>query len=174
MGGLFSRGNKQPAGGPAEAPVPSGTITIDGGLASALAEQRSRRAVGESRSAFEKECEARSNAASADAILAAKAGWEAEKRSLLEAREAELKALEASTAADVERQVVALHAKFDFVRPAAAPRCGEQEASVVACYKAAAAGGDVLDCRGAVDAYSACARAVAADLAASVAAAKEG
>ena len=62
--------------------------------------------------------------------------------------------------------------RYDFVRPEAKPRCTAEEQSVLDCY-AARKGADVLQCGPVVDAYSACARRVVDDLAASLAAAQQ-
>jgi len=59
------------------------------------------------------------------------------------------------------------------VRPPPVPHCVDEEAAVVACYRRElddGAQGDVLKCAALVDAYSACARRVATELAAAVAA----
>jgi len=97
----------------------------------------------------------------------AKAAWAAERREMYEQRERELREVEASTLEDVARQVAELEATYDFVRPPPVPRCGAEEEAVLACYEQHK-GGDVLRCAPLVDAYSDCARRVAADLAAAL------
>lgn len=144
---------------------------MDAGLAETLTAQRAQRAASEQQSAFEAECERRVSAATEEKILAASAKWEAERRELLEARETELRTVEASQLDHIKEQVAALHSKYDFARPDPVPRCQAEERDVLQCYRdAQATKGDVLRCAALVDAYSICARGVADDLAKSLAA----
>ena len=161
MGGRFSR--KQAADG---APAGNGVV-IEAGLAEALASQRNRR------DAAQRAADAvGSPDAAADAtVRKLAADFEAERRAFQESRAAELSSLEADRLDDVKRQVALLHSKYDFVRKEAAPRCVAEEQGVLDCY-ASKSGAGVLECAAAVDAYAACARGVADDLARSLAAAK--
>ena len=164
MGGRFSR--KQAADG---APAVGGGVVIEAGLAEALASQRNRR------DAAQRAADAVGNPdAAADAtVRKLAADFEAERRAFQESRAAELSSLEADRLDDVKRQVALLHSKYDFVRKEAAPRCVAEEQGVLDCY-ASKSGAGVLQCAAAVDAYAACARGVADDLARSLAAAKKG
>ena len=162
MGGRFSR--KQGADG---APAGNGVV-IEAGLAEALASQRNRR------DAARRAADAVGNPdAAADAtVRKLAADFEAERRAFQESRAAELSSLEADRLDDVKRQVALLHSKYDFVRKEAAPRCVAEEQGVLDCYSSKNGAG-VLECAAAVDAYAACARGVADDLARSLAAAKK-
>jgi hypothetical protein len=155
MGGRFSR--KQAADG---APAGNGVV-IEAGLAEALASQRNRR------DAAQRAADAVGNPdAAADAtVRKLAADFEAERRAFQESRAAELSSLEADRLDDVKRQVALLHSKYDFVRKEAAPRCVAEEKDVLDCYASKSGAG--------VDAYAACARGVADDLARSLAAAKK-
>ena len=161
MGGRFSR--KQAADG---APAGNGVV-IEAGLAEALASQRNRR------DAAQRAADAVGNPdAAADAtVRKLAADFENERRAFQESRAAELSSLEADRLDDVKRQVALLHSKYDFVRKEAAPRCVAEETAVLDCYSSKNGAG-VLECAAAVDAYAACARGVADDLARSLAAAK--
>ena len=165
MGGRLSRSAGPPAPeGPA---APSGTISVESGLAETLSAQRQSRLVDEQQKALEAEVERRVTVATAERVLAASAAWESERRGLLEARERELREAEASQLDPVKAQVALLHSKYDFVRPPPVPRCLAEERDVLKCYEDNK-GGDVLKCAKLVDAYSACARRVADDLARSL------
>ena len=167
MGGRLS--GMRSAGPPApEGPAaPSGTISVESGLAETLSAQRQSRLVDEQQKALEAEVERRVTVATAERVLAASAAWESERRGLLEARERELREAEASQLDHVKAQVALLHSKYDFVRPPPVPRCLAEERDVLKCYEDNK-GGDVLKCAKLVDAYSACARRVADDLARSL------
>ena len=162
MGGRFSR--KQTADG---SPAGASGVVIEAGLAEALASQRNRR------DAAQRAADAVGNPdAAADAtVRKLAADFEAERRAFQESRAAELSSLEADRLDDVKRQVALLHSKYDFVRKEAAPRCVAEEKDVLDCY-ASKSGAGVLQCAAVVDAYAACARGVADDLARSLAAAK--
>ncbi|KAH8049813.1 tudor domain-containing protein [Aureococcus anophagefferens] len=147
--------------------APSGTISVESGLAETLSAQRQSRLVDEQQKALEAEVERRVTVATAERVLAASAAWESERRGLLEARERELREAEASQLDHVKAQVALLHSKYDFVRPPPVPRCLAEERDVLKCYEDNK-GGDVLKCAKLVDAYSACARRVADDLARSL------
>lgn len=163
LSGLRSAGPPVPEG-PA---APSGTISVESGLAETLSAQRQSRLVDEQQKALEAEVERRVTVATAERVLAASAAWESERRGLLEARERELREAEASQLDHVKAQVALLHSKYDFVRPPPVPRCLAEERDVLKCYEDNK-GGDVLKCAKLVDAYSACARRVADDLARSL------
>mmetsp|Transcript_21094 Transcript_21094/g.27338 ORF Transcript_21094/g.27338 Transcript_21094/m.27338 type:complete len:146 (+) Transcript_21094:49-486(+) len=91
------------------------------------------------------------------------------RREMLEARESELRQIEASQIEEVQRQVHELEAAYDFVRPPPVPRCVDEEHAVVQCYqKQLENGQDVLKCAHLVSIYSECAQKVAAELAAAV------
>jgi hypothetical protein len=163
LSGLRSAGPPAPEG-PA---APSGTISVESGLAETLSAQRQSRLVDEQEKALEAEVERRVAVATAERVLAASAAWESERRGLLESRERELREAEASQLDHVKAQVALLHSKYDFVRPPPVPRCLAEERDVLKCYEDNK-GGDVLKCAKLVDAYSACARRVADDLARSL------
>ena len=163
LSGLRSAGPPVPEG-PA---APSGTISVESGLAETLSAQRQSRLVDEQQKALEAEVERRVTVATAERVLAASAAWESERRGLLESRERELREAEASQLDHVKAQVALLHSKYDFVRPPPVPRCLAEERDVLKCYEDNK-GGDVLKCARLVDAYSACARRVADDLARSL------
>ena len=93
--------------------------------------------------------------------------WETERRELYEQRERELREAETALLDEVKQQVSELEETYDFVRPPPKPRCVTEENAVVNCYQEQLdkKDGDVLRCAKFVDAYSDCARQVAADLA---------
>jgi hypothetical protein len=167
MGGRFSR---QTADG---APAAGSGVVIEAGLAEALAAQRNQRDATQRAAGAVADPEARAAAAADATVRKLAADFETERRAFQESRAAELGALEADRLDDVKRQVALLHSKYDFVRKEAAPRCVVKEKDVLDCY-AAQSGAGVLQCAAVVDAYSACARGVADDLARSLAAAKTG
>ena len=163
MGGRLSglRGGAGDAlpDGPA---VPSGTISVESGLAETLSAQRSARLAEEQESAIQ----SRADILASAKVLEYSAKWEAERAELLEARERELREVEASQLDHIKAQVALLHSKYDFVRPAPVPRCLAEERDVLKCYVDNKT--DVLKCANLVEAYSKCARNVADDLARSL------
>jgi len=163
MGGRFSR--EAPAAAPS-------SVIVEPSLSEALAAQKASRAASTSAAATADSKSRAAEAAADETIRKLSAEFEAERRAFHEKRAAEVEALEADTLGCVKRQVALLHSKYDFVRPEAKPRCTAEEQSVLDCY-AARKGADALQCGPVVDAYSACARRVVDDLAASLAAAQQ-
>ncbi|KAH8091074.1 tudor domain-containing protein [Aureococcus anophagefferens] len=143
--------------------APSGTISVESGLAETLSAQRQSRLVDEQQKALEAEVERRVTVATAERVLAAARRG---KRRRWARGPARLREAEASQLDHVKAQVALLHSKYDFVRPPPVPLC-LAEARRRQCYEDNKGGG-VAECAKLVDAHSACARRVADDLARSL------